>query len=137
MDSADAWASIGVFKILLSGIPYTINFYSLSLNSLRIVFFFRKNIVEIMDIVEDEVQIRSSVTGRIRKVTTVNTLLSKPTFWHLNFWTILQQTPQTPSDLTFDTWKNFMNTVKIFVFIKKIRIEFYYSLTSKLLFGHF
>ena len=41
MDSADA--SIGVFKILLSGIPYTIYFYSLSLNSLRIVFFKEKH----------------------------------------------------------------------------------------------
>lgn len=47
------------------------------------LYICRKNIVEIMDIVEDEVQIRSAVTGKIRKVISINTLLSRPMFWHL------------------------------------------------------
>lgn len=43
-------------------------------------YYETKNIVEIMDIVEDEVQIRSAVTGKIRKVISINTLLSRPMF---------------------------------------------------------
>ncbi|XP_062602456.1 collagen alpha-1(XII) chain-like, partial [Saccostrea cucullata] len=39
-----------------------------------------KNIVEIMEVVDDEVQNRSAVTGKIKKVITVNTLLARPRF---------------------------------------------------------